>query len=157
MLDLKSIEQQVNSYEVSNDWHTLHNQILQNHENATSSELYVKLLELHKVLLDKVEKLISGSDDIEKFKIIRQKEYNAMLLRESTIGGSLCVETLYEITQRELEAGRMHPTHEFIETAIQATASEHYSRDQRLRQKERIRNLEEHSIFNKFTRLFKNK
>ncbi len=156
-MDLKSLEQQVNAFDTLDEWKTLHNQILQEHENENSAEVSEKLLGLHQILLDKVEKSLPDNIEIEKFKAIRQKEYNTMLLREATIGGSLCVETLYEITQRELEAGRMQPTHEFIEIAIQATATEHYSREQLLRQKEKIQNIEERSFFNKLTRLFKNK
>ena len=154
-MDLNKISQAVSSLERANEWQELHHQILEHHESASSSEVYEKLLEQHKILLDKVEAQFINSVDIDKFKKLRQNEYDKMLLRESTIGGSLCVETLYEVTQRELEAGRMSPTHEFIDISIQATATDHYTRDQLLRQKEKIENIEESSLLNKLTRLLK--
>ncbi len=154
-MDLGELEKKIYALNDRSMWLSLHEQVLKNHEIVSSEEDKVKLLDLHKVLLDKVEKWLPDSIDLDKFRELRLQEYNKMLLSEATIGGTLCVETLYDLTQRELQAGRMSPTHELIETAIQATAAEHYSRDQLVRQKEKIQNLQEHSVLNKLSRLFK--
>lgn len=156
-MNLKELEQKVNSaLNNANEWQELHDVVVKIHEHAESEQEYVKLLELHKKLLDRIEKNLPKHINIEKFQSVRLQEYNLMLLRECTIGGSVCAETLYELTQRELEAGRMSPTHEFIDTAVHATASQHYSRDQLVRQKEKIKKIEENSTLNKFSRIFKN-
>ena len=154
-MDLGELEKKIYALNDRSMWLSLHEQVLKNHEIVRSEVDKEKLLDLHKVLLDKVEKWLPDSIDLDKFRELRLQEYNKMLLSEATIGGSLCVETLYELTQRELQAGRMLPTHELIETAIQATAAEHYSRDQLVRQKEKIQSLQEHSVLNKLSRLFK--
>ncbi len=155
-MNIKEIESQVNvALKEPKYLNALHEKILYLHENSTSSEEQVFLLEMHNKILDCIEAHLPKNFDIEKFRGARMKEYNTMLLRECIIGGSVCVETLYDITQRELEAGRMLPSHEFINASIQATASHHYSRDQLLRQKDKIEQLEENSTFSKFSKLFK--
>ena len=156
-MEHNNLEQDITALDSPEEWHTLHEKIIQGHREASSEQEWVKFIELHSKLLDQVEKKLPQNIDIEKFKNLRLKEYNAMLLHECSIGGSFCAETLYEVTQRELEAGRMSPTHEFIEAAIQATADEHYSREQLMRQKEKIKDIDEHSVLNKFTRFLKNK
>ena len=156
-MNLKELEQKVNiTLNNANEWQELHDEVVKSHEHAESEHEYVKLLELHKKLLDRIEQNLPKQINIEKFQSVRLQEYNVMLLRECTIGGSVCVETLYELTQRELEAGRMSPTHEFIDTAVNATASQHYSREQLERQKAKIEKLEKNSTLNKFSRIFKN-
>ncbi len=154
-MELDELEKKIEALNERSRWLPLHEQVLKNHEIVSSDEDKEKLLDLHKTLLDKAEKWLPDSIDVDRFRELRLKEYNKMLLNEATIGGSLCVETLYELTQRELQAGRMSPTHEFIEIAIQATAAEHYSHDQLVRQKEKIQSLQEHSVLNKLSRLFK--
>ena len=119
-MDLGELEKKIYALNDRSMWLSLHEQVLKDHEIVSSEEDKVKLLDLHKVLLDKVEKWLPDSIDLDKFRELRLQEYNKMLLSEATIGGTLCVETLYELTQRELQAGRMSPTHELIETAIQA-------------------------------------
>jgi len=147
---LKQLENEINiESSVLDNWKSLHDEVLTLHQASEHEDEYIFLLELYFKLMQNVESLFPDTIDAEKFSEIKDREYNMMLLRESTIGNSLCVETLYELTQRELEAGRMPPTHEFIDIAIQATASDHYSRDQLIRQKEKIKNIRDQSTFSK--------
>ena len=120
------------------NWQQLKEEIISQHEQASTENERVALLSLHRTLLDRVEQQLSDSIDIEKFRKARSQEYNLLIIRECTVGGSICAETLYEVTQREIEAGRMEPTHRFIDIAIDATAAPHYSREQLLRQEAKI-------------------
>ena len=94
------------------------------------------------MLMDAVEQQLSEDEEIEKVQEVRNQDYNMFITRECTIGGSICIDTLYELTQRELEAGRMGPTHSLINLAVDAIAEPHYSREQLLRQEEKIKKLE---------------
>ncbi len=155
-MNTKEIEEQVNiAIKELRNLSALHEKILYLHEHASTGGEYIFLLEMHKKLLDCIENQLPKDFDLEKFKDARMKEYNTLLLRECVIGGSVCVETLYEITQRELEAGRMLPSHEYINASIHATASHHYSRDQLLRQKDKIEDLEENSTLGKLSKIFR--
>lgn len=140
----------------SNDCIALHAMIIECHANAEYAEQREDLLALHEALMDKMDVHIAKRIGAENFKKVRLQEYNKLLLRECEVGGSFCVETLYELTQRELESGRMSPTHEFINLSINATASDHYTKDQLLRQKDKIQDTKNNSALNKISKLFKN-
>jgi len=141
--------------DTSEDWLALHQSITEFHNKAETEELHEAALALHESLMDKIETFFSEDLDLEAFRKVRLQEYNKLLLRECEVGGSFCVDTLYELTQRELEAGRMAPTHEYIDASIEATASEHYSREQLNRQRDKIQQIKQNSALQKFTRLFK--
>ena len=155
-MDTEAIKNEVlTAINSSKDLSQIHDKVLKLHERAKSNKEYECILEMHKKILDRIEEQLPQNIDKNRFRNARENEYNSMLLRESTIGGSVCVETLYEITQRELEAGRMLPTHEYIEASIHATATSHYTRDQLIRQKNKIQELEEKSTLKKFSKVFK--
>ncbi len=124
------------------NWQQARQEIISRHEKASTVEEYITLLSLHKMLMDSVEEKLSAKKDIEEVKAIRDQDYNMLITRECTIGGSICIDTLYELTQRELEAGRMGPTHSLINLAVDAIAEPHYSREQLLRQEAKIKKLE---------------
>jgi len=139
----------------SQEWLKLHESITEYHKMVKEEGGREAALALHESLMNKIESEFSQHIDLEIFRKVRLQEYNKLLLRECEVGGSLCVDTLYELTQRELEAGRMSPTHEFIDISIQATASDHYSREQLNRQQDKIKKLRQNSALNKLTGLFK--
>ncbi len=124
------------------NWQYVRQKIISRHEIASTVDEYITLLSLHKMLMDAVEQQLSEDEEIEKVQEVRNQDYNMFITRECTIGGSICIDTLYELTQRELEAGRMGPTHSLINLAVDAIAEPHYSREQLLRQEEKIKKLE---------------
>ena len=124
------------------NWQQVRQEIISRHEEASTVDEYITLLSLHKMLMDSVEEQLSAEKDIEEVKTLRDQDYNMLITRECTIGGSICIDTLYELTQRELEAGRMGPTHKLINLAVDAIAEPHYSREQLLRQEAKIKKLE---------------
>jgi hypothetical protein len=155
-MKIKELVERVNNMsESSSGWLELHKHIVQHHKNAETEEEHEALLALHERLMDKIETHHSEHIDLEAFQKIRLQEYNKFLLRECQVGGSFCVDTLYALTQRELEAGRMLPSHEFINISIEATASDHYSREQLDRQREKIQKIERNTALSKISRLFK--
>ena len=78
-----------------------------------------------------------------------------MVIQECTIGDSVCIDTLYELTQRELEAGRMSPTHSLINIAVDASAKPHYSHKQLLRQESKIKEVNDKSVLKRISNIFK--
>ena len=155
-MSLKALADKVNScIENISDWQQVREEIISRHEKASKVEEYITLLSLHKSLMDAVESQLSDSVVVEKFREIRGQDYNMLITRECTIGGSVCIDTLYELTQRELEAGRMGPEHSLINLAVDAIAEPHYSREQLLRQEEKIQNIESNSTLrNKISSIF---
>lgn len=138
-MSLKDLIDKVNSkVGGSLDWQQIREEIISKHEQASTTDERVALLSLHKDLMDTVERQLSNSEGIEKFRKARRQEYNLLITRECLVGGSVCAETLYELTQREIEAGRMEPTHNFITIAVDAMAAPHYSREQLIMQEAKI-------------------
>jgi len=156
-MSFKDLAEQVGRcVEKPENWKQVRIDILNQHEDAVEINEYITLLSLHKMLMDSVEEHSSNDINLDKIKKIHQQDYKALIIRECTIGGSICVDTLYEITQRELEAGRMNPAHELINLAVDATAEPHYSREQLLRQKEKINELDKNTnIGRKLSKIFK--
>ena len=133
--------------EDATSWLKVRDEIISRHENATTVDEYITLLSLHKMLMDNVER---------KLKALKSRDYKMLLKREYIIGGSVCIDTLYELTQRELEAGRMGPEDKLINLAVDAIAEPHYSREQLLRQEEKINKAEKSSTLSeKLSRIFK--
>jgi len=155
-MSLKDLADKVNScIDNVSDWQHIREEIISRHEKASKVEEYITLLSLYKSLMDVVESQINDSVDVEKFREVKDQDYNMLITRECTVGGSVCIDTLYELTQRELEAGRMGPEHYLINLAVNAIAEPHYSREQLLRQEAKIQNIESNSTLrNKFSRIF---
>jgi hypothetical protein len=133
----------------ASDWQEIREQIVSSHEQTRTEEERVTLLSLHKKLMDAVEGQLPGNIDLERFREVRRQDYNMLITRECIIGGSVCIETLYDLTQRELEAGRMEPAHDFINIAVEAMANPHYSREQLIRQESKLKSLQGKSILQK--------
>ena len=156
-MNLKVLADKVNScVENVSDWKQVREEIISKHKKASKVEEFITLLSLHKSLMDAVESQLSDSVVVEKFREIRSKDYNMLITRECTIGGSVCIDTLYELTQRELEAGRMGPEDNLINLAVGAIAEPHYSREQLLRQENKIQKLENNATLReKLSRIFR--
>ena len=98
---------------------------------SKSAEYRAALLAMLKSTLDIVEKTIAP-ENLEEFKKIRLREYKTFIVQESLIGENVCVETLDEITRREIAAGRMSSSDELREVALKGMAEPHQSRAQLL-------------------------
>ena len=146
--------------EDSSDWLIIRDEIINRHENSTTVDEYITLLSLHKMLMDYVEQQLPIGVSSEEIKALKTQDYKMLLKREYIIGGSVCIDTLYELTHRELEAGRMGPEDKLINLAVDAIAEPHYSREQLLRQEEKINKIENRSAMpeklrEKFSKIFK--
>ena len=84
------------------NWQQVRQEIISRHEKASTVEEYITLLSLHKMLMDTVEEQFSAEKDIEEVKAIRDQDYNMLITRECTIGGSICID-------RKNRSGKSHP------------------------------------------------
>ncbi|MBT8112216.1 MAG: hypothetical protein KJO47_00920, partial [Gammaproteobacteria bacterium] len=95
-MSLKDLADQVNnSAKGLVDWKKVREEIISSHEKASTVEEYITLLSLHKMLMDDVEQQLPDGVEIEKVKEVRNQDYNTFITRECTIGGSVCIDTLY--------------------------------------------------------------
>ena len=104
------------------DWQKIRNDVHEEHERATTTADRVALLDIHKALMDAVERGAGfTAEDLEKFKETRRGDYNLLLIREAMIGatdGNINPQKMGEITRREVEAGRMAPDDDFHKLAV---------------------------------------
>jgi hypothetical protein len=92
-------------------WPQIRKEIVGAHQNAQTTAERVTCLSLHKALMDEVDKQISGPD-LKEFRTAREQDYCRLLLAEAVIGradGIIEPKRMLEITQREIDAGRMSP------------------------------------------------
>lgn len=146
--------------EDSAEWSSVRDEIFIRHNNAITVDEYITLLSLHQMLMGYIEAKLPDGISIDEIKALKNQDYKMLLKREYVIGGSVCIDTLYELTQRELEAGRMDPQDELINLAMGAIAGPHYTREQLLRQEENINKIEHNSTFSeklreRFSQIFR--
>lgn len=99
---------------------------------AESFENRGALLQVFTSVMDIVESQLSG-EDLEKFRGAREHHYKVLLTQESVVKGNVCVETMYQVTTREIAAGRMPPDFSTRRIAEQGVAEPHFTRDELLR------------------------
>ncbi|MCZ2156760.1 MAG: hypothetical protein LC114_23180 [Bryobacterales bacterium] len=99
---------------------------------AESFERRGALLQVFKSVMDIGESRLAG-EDLEKFRGAREHHYKVLLTRESLVDDNVCVETMYQVTTREIEAGRMPPDFSTRQIAEQGMAVPHLTRDELLR------------------------
>jgi hypothetical protein len=97
---------------------------------AKSTDERVELLQLYKQLMDYVAGTQIAPSDLPQFNETRTKDYRLLLVQEGRVGDNACVETLDEITRREIAAGRMAPDDELRQITVQGLAAPHLSRAQ---------------------------
>ena len=105
------------------DWVQARKDILFTHASATTEAARVACLNLHKSVLDAVERnptvLLDG--ELGEFRNVRKQEYNLLLIKESMIGrtdGIVDPSILRAITEREVVAGRMTSDNDLYELAL---------------------------------------
>ena len=73
-------------------------------------------------------------EDLEKFREARAQHYKTFIVQEWVIDGNVCTETLYEVTRREIDAGRMTSDNRLREIAETGMAAPHLTRAELLEQ-----------------------
>lgn len=94
------------------DWRGFRDEIAMLHNEATTDEEYVTLLEAHRNLVTVGEHAFD-SDTYEKLLPITRAEYLMFLNKESTEDGVINPALLARVTRREVEAGRLEPEDDF--------------------------------------------
>src|SRR5215469_4615847 len=75
-------------------------------EKATTPDHRVALLAVFQATMDIAETVIAPGS-LDTFKDARHRHYKSFVLQECMVGTNVCVETLDEVTRREIDAGRM--------------------------------------------------
>lgn len=94
---------------------------------AKTEQHRVALLTVFRSTMDIAEKTVAA-EDLAKFQEARGQNYSSFLVEEALIGEHVCVETMYAITQREIDAGRMTPDDNLRKGAEAGMAAPHNSR-----------------------------
>lgn len=91
-------------------WQEAREQIHAEHNAATTTKDRVTLLELHRALMDAVERNCVEPDKLAEFRKLRLQDYRLLLTSEAIIGrtdGMVDPVRMGQIVQREAEAGRL--------------------------------------------------
>ena len=121
--------------EICNEWTELFRQIQNESDMVRTAGNRVSLLQTFKVVMDVAESTVAP-EDLETIIMSREKQYKLFIYQEAMVGEYVCVETLYAVTQREIEAGRMSLDHSCRRIAEDAMAEPHVTRAQLLSEKE---------------------
>lgn len=121
--------------EICNEWTRMFQQIQSETDMMRTAERRASLLETFKVVMDVAESTVVA-DDLEGIRTARDQQYKIFIYQEAMVGENVCVETLYAITQREIDAGRMPLDHSCRQIAEDAMAEPHSTRAQLLSMKE---------------------
>jgi hypothetical protein len=65
---------------------------------------------------------------LDELRKVRAADYNLLIMKEAMIGEHVCADTLYEVTGREIEAGRMAPDDGLRQLAAKRVSEPHPSR-----------------------------
>jgi hypothetical protein len=108
------------------DWRKMRDQIHEAHEMARSTADRVLCLNLHKTVMDAVERQqLVEPHNLDEFRKARRQDYNLLLIKEVMIGrtdGNVDPVRMAEITRREVAAGRMAADDEMHEIAVAGAA-----------------------------------
>ena len=99
---------------------------------AKTEDSRTALLATFKATMDIVESTVAP-EELSIFQDARRKHYNSFIVQEALVGENVCVEILYAITGREVNAGRMAPDHALRKTAESGMAAPHMSRAELLK------------------------
>jgi len=99
------------------DWKQARDQITTEYGGASVTER-VTLLQIYKVVMDTVERGLSGAN-LATFQTAREQDYNLMLLSECVdSAGNVLPDALRAVTEREVTAGRMGQDSELRRLAV---------------------------------------
>ena len=109
------------------NWRVIAKKINEEFGRAESEVHRAALLEMFKATMDVAEQSIQA-DDLEKFRTARLQHYRTFIVQECLVGSNVCTESLFKVTTREVEAGRMAADDELRKTAEMAIVAPHHTR-----------------------------
>jgi hypothetical protein len=113
--------------EICNEWKNSFEEPHNERKYWRDKERRIGLLETFQAVMDIAEGSIDP-DDLKLFRETREKQYKTFIYQESMVGQNVCVESLYAITQREIDAGRMPSDHSCRRLAEEGVSSPHLTR-----------------------------
>jgi hypothetical protein len=109
------------------NWREIIHEVDNEFETVKTIEHRTSLLQVFKSTMDIAETTIVA-EDLEVFREARKKHYKSFIVQESLVGESICIETLDDVTKREISAGRMSPDDTLRKIAEDGMAAPHFSR-----------------------------
>ncbi len=113
------------------DWRNTREEIYSKLEQTSTEAERVLLLSMYTALMDAVEQQFDFTES-EDFQQARQHDYNLFIIKECLVGEVVCTETLFEVTRREIKAGRMEAANSLAEGAVGAMVEPHLSHQELL-------------------------
>ena len=114
------------------NWREIIKEVEAEFAKAETSERRASLLNVFSTTMNAAETTVAA-EDLETFREARKKHYKLFIVQEALVGEVICVETLDEVTRREISAGRMSPDDRLREIAEQGMAEPHLSRAELLK------------------------
>lgn len=111
------------------DWREIIKEIDVELEKNNSIARREGLLQMFKTTMDIAETTVAP-ERLETFRETRHQHYNSHILQEALVGGNVCVESLFSVTAREIEAGRMTEDNNLRKLAVDGCAFPHFTRAQ---------------------------
>ena len=90
------------------NWREIRDEIQREADTPNTPEERVLLLLLFNRTLDQAEREVAP-EKLDELRKARAADYNLLIMKEAMVGEHVCADTLYEVTGREIEAGRMAP------------------------------------------------
>jgi hypothetical protein len=109
------------------NWREIIKEVDNEFGRVTTEESRAALLATFKATMDFAETMVAP-ENLQTFQEARQKHYKSFIVQEALVGGNICVETLYAVTQREIDAGRMTADDGLCKAAETGMAEPHPSR-----------------------------
>lgn len=109
------------------NWREIIEEVNNEFGRVTTEENRAALLATFKATMDFAETTVAP-DNLQTFQEARQRHYKSFIVQEALVGSNVCVETLYAITKREIDAGRMAADDSLRKTAEMGVAAPHLSR-----------------------------
>jgi hypothetical protein len=109
------------------NWREIRDEIQREADTPNTSDERVLLLLLFNRTLDQAEREVAP-EQLGELRKVRAADYNLLLVKEAMVGENVCADTLYEVTGREIEAGRMAPDHRLRTLAVKRVSEPHPGR-----------------------------
>jgi hypothetical protein len=112
------------------EWKTIRDEIQREADSPNTEEERIILLKLFNATMDRAEQefSVSAPDKLQALRNVRLADYRLLLIKEAMVGENVCADTFYEITEREIAAGRMSPDDGLRITAAQRILEPHPTR-----------------------------
>jgi hypothetical protein len=112
------------------NWREIRDEIQREADTPNTPEERVLLLWLFNRTLDQAEWEVGevAPEKLDELRKVRAADYRMLLVKEALVGENVCADTLYEVTGREIEAGRMVPDDSFRKFAAKGVSEPHFSR-----------------------------